>query len=298
LDVAIKLIFDVLAFSSIMVLVVLGLAVIASMMGIFNLGHGEFVLLGAYTVYIFRELGLPEWAGMLAAPFLVAIAGLVIEIVFIRRLYASPVIAMLATFAIGLIIRELIRVLIGGQYYAIDEPVPGSVSLLGVDVSAWRAIIIFLTGVLMVACFIFLTRTSFGLQIRGALENPGLARASGVSTTRLYAFTFAFGAALAGLAGALMVPLFSLSADLGVRFLVQAFLSVMLGGVGTFEGPILGSAVIGAMVPGFQWLREIPLFGIMVGDLIQPIVAEVLVFIVALIIVKFRPDGFITKGRI
>jgi branched-chain amino acid transport system permease protein len=146
----------------------------------------------------------------------------------------------------------------------------------------------------MVACYLFLTRTSFGLQIRGALENPMLARASGVSTKRLYAFTFGFGAALAGLAGALMVPLFSLSADLGVRFLVQAFLSVMLGGVGTFEGPVLGSAVLGAMVPGFQWLRELP--GLV--NTISPVVAEVLVFVVALIIVKFRPQGLLTKGRI
>lgn len=298
MDAVVKLLFDILAFSSIMVLVVLGLAVIASMMGIFNLGHGELVLMGAYTVFVFRELGLPVWSGMIVAPFVVAILGAAIEVAFIRRLYAAPVIAMLSTFAIGLIIRETVRVLIGGQYYAIDEPVPGAVGLFGVDVSAWRAIIIVLTVLVMIGCFVFLTRTAFGLQIRGALENPMLARASGVSTTRIYAFTFAFGAALAGLAGALMVPLFSLSADLGVRFLVQAFLSVMLGGVGTFEGPILGSAVIGAMVPGFQWLREIPVLGIMVGDLIQPIVAEVLVFVVALTIVKFRPDGFITRGRL
>ncbi len=145
----------------------------------------------------------------------------------------------------------------------------------------------------MVGCFLFLARTSYGLQVRGALENPNLARASGVSTTRLYATTFAFGAALAGLAGALMVPLFSLSADLGVRFLVQAFLSVMLGGVGTFEGPILGAAMIGAMVPGFQWLREIP----GVATSISPVFAEVLVFVVALTIVKFRPSGLISKGR-
>ena len=114
-----------------------------------------------------------------------------------------------------------------------------------------------------------------------------------MSTTRLYAFTFGFGAALAGLAGALMVPLFSLSADLGVRFLVQAFLSVMLGGVGTFEGPVLGSAVIGAMVPGFQWLRQLP----GVGEISSPVVTEVLVFVVALTIVKFRPQGLITQGR-
>ena len=298
MEVAIKLLFDISAFSSIMVLVVLGLAVIASMMGIFNLGHGEFVLMGAYVVFVFKQLGLPIWMGMMVAPIAVAALGAAIEVIFIRRLYEAPITAMLSTFAIGLTIREIVRVVIHGQYYAIEEPVTAPIALLGVDVSAWRAIIILLTVALMTACFLFLTRTSFGLQIRGALENPSLARGCGVSTSRIYAFTFAFGAALAGLAGALVVPLFSLSADLGVHFLVQAFLSVMLGGVGTFEGPILGSAMVGAMVPGFQWLREIPFFGVTIGDVVQPIVAEVLVFIVALVIVRFRPSGLFTKGRI
>ncbi|HZD26855.1 MAG TPA: branched-chain amino acid ABC transporter permease [Alphaproteobacteria bacterium] len=294
MDATIKLIFDILAFSSIMVLVVSGLAVIASLMGIFNLGHGEFVLLGAYTVYLFGHWGLPEWTGMLAAPIFVAALGLVIEATVIRRLYAAPVIAMLATYAMGLIIREIVRGLIGGQYYSVDEPLPGAFSVGSLNFSIWRTVIIVVTLAVMVACYQFLTRTTFGLQIRGALENPALARASGVSTTRLYAVTFAFGAGLAGLAGALMVPLFSLSADLGVRFLVQAFLSVMLGGVGTFEGPVLGSAMLGAMVPGFQWLREIP--GVV--NFVSPVFAEVLVFVTALTIVKLRPQGLIRQGRI
>ena len=293
MDIVIKLVFDILAFASIMVLVVAGLAVIASLMGIFNLGHGEFVLLGAYTVYLFQSWGLPGWLGMLAAPVFVAVVGLVIEASVVRRLYAAPVIAMLATYAVGLIIRELVRGLIGGQYYSIAEPIQGSIVILGVSVSAWRTVIIVVTLVVMTGCFVLLKRTTLGLQIRAALENPALARASGVSTTRLYAFTFAFGAALAGLAGALMVPLFSLSADIGVRFLVQAFLSVMLGGVGTFEGPIVGSALLGAMVPGFQWLRELPIVNANVG----PVVTEVLVFVVALVIVKLRPQGLVAHGR-
>jgi branched-chain amino acid transport system permease protein len=293
-EAAVKLAFDILAFSSIMVLVVAGLAVIASLMGIFNLGHGEFVLLGAYTVYLFREWGLPEWGGILVAPFAVAVIGLAIEALVIRRLYTAPIIAMLATYAIGLIIREIVRGLIGGQYYAIDEPISGAFEIGDLSFSIWRTVIIFVTLAVMLACYLFLTRTTFGLQIRGSLENPALARASGVSTTRLYAFTFAFGAALAGLAGAMMVPLFSLSADLGVRFLVQAFLSVMLGGVGTFEGPVVGSAIIGAMVPGFQWLREIPF----IVDYVGPVFAEVLLFVTALTIVKLRPQGLISQGRI
>ena len=93
MDAVVKLLFDILAFSSIMVLVVLGLAVIASMMGIFNLGHGELVLMGAYTRFVFRELGLPVWSGMIVAPFVVAILGAAIEVAFIRRLYAAPLIA-------------------------------------------------------------------------------------------------------------------------------------------------------------------------------------------------------------
>jgi branched-chain amino acid transport system permease protein len=279
---AMKLIFDVAAFASIMVLVVSGLAVIASLMGIFNLAHGEFVLLGAYTVYLFREWGLPIMLGMIAAPFVAAAFGAVVERGVIRRLYAQPVIAMLATYAIGLIIRETVRGLIGGQYYVIEEPFPGSFEVGALSFSIWRVFIIAATVAVMTGSWLFLTRSALGLQMRGALENPALARASGISTDRLYALTFAFGAALAGLAGALMVPLFSLSADLGVRFLVQAFLSVMLGGIGTFEGPLLGAAMIGAMVPGFQWLREIP--GVV--DVVNPVLAEVLVFVTALVIVK------------
>lgn len=293
MDDVIKLVFDVAAFASIMVLVVSGLAVIASLMGIFNLGHGEFVLLGAYTVYLFREWGLPIALGMVVAPVVVGAFGALVERGVIRRLYAQPVVAMLATYAIGLIIREIVRGLIGGQFYAIAEPIQGSFEIGGASLSIWRLFIILATLSIMVGSWLLLTRTPLGLQMRGALENPALARASGISTTRLYALSFAFGAALAGLAGALMVPLFSLSADLGVRFLVQAFLSVMLGGVGTFEGPLLGAAMIGAMVPGFQWLREIP----GVSDAVSPVVAEVLVFVTALLIVKFRPNGLINAGR-
>jgi branched-chain amino acid transport system permease protein len=290
---AIKLVFDIVAFSSIMVLVVLGLAVIASLMGIFNLGHGEFILLGAYTVFLFIKLDLPGWVGMLAAPFVVASFGMLIEITIIRRLYATPVVAMLATYALGLVIREVVRGLTGGQYYSIEEPIPGSLEVVGLSFSAWRVVIILVAVGVVAGCYLFLKRTSFGLQIRGALENPGLARASGISTARLYTLTFSFGAALGGLAGALVVPLFSLSADLGARFLVYGFLSVMLGGAGTFEGPVLGGAVIGAMVPGLQWLRQLP----GVGQVSSPVVTEVMLFAIALTIVKFRPQGLIARGR-
>jgi branched-chain amino acid transport system permease protein len=268
-----------------MVLIVLGLGVIASMMGIFNFAHGEFVLLGAYSVYLFESFGLSAWAGILAAPVMLALIGLVLERLVIRRFYAAPIIAMLGTYAIGLVIREIVRGLLGGHYKSISEPIAGVITVFGVDLSAWRSVIVLTTVCIVAGTWLFLARTSVGLQVRGSLENPNLARACGISTTTLYAFTFAFGAALAGLAGALIVPLYQLSADIGTRFLVQAFLSVMLGGVGTFEGPVLGAAAVGGMAAGLPWF-------------VIPVLADPLVFIIALIIVKLRPQGFITQGRL
>ena len=113
---AVTLIFDIASFSSVMVLIVLGLGVIASMMGIFNFAHGEFVLLGAYTVYLSASAGLGLWFGIFAAPIVVGLLGLAMERIIIRRFYASPIIAMLGTYAIGLVIRETVRGLLGGQY--------------------------------------------------------------------------------------------------------------------------------------------------------------------------------------
>ena len=274
--------FDIAAFTAVMVLIVLGLGVIASMMGIFNFAHGEFVLLGAYVVFLCNEAGLPGWAGLVAAPLVVGMIGLVLEATIIRRFYSSPVVAMLGTYAIGLIIREWVRGLLGGQYKTVAEPLQGFVSLGGMNFSMWRIVIIVVTGVVIGLTWLFLTRTSHGLRVRGSLENPLLARACGISTKRLYALTFAFGSALAGLAGALVVPLYQLSADIGLRFLVQGFLSVMLGGVGTFEGPVLGAAAVGMMAAGLPWA-------------VPPVLADPLVFVIALIIVRFRPQGFIAK---
>ena len=277
-----------------MVLVVGGLAIIASLMGIFNFAQGEFVLLGAYTVFVFRETGLPVWSGMIAAPLVVGAFGLFLEVTIIRRFYKEGIAAMLATYAIAVIIRETVRGLIGGQFWKISEPIPGQFQMGDMNFSIWRAVIIILTILIMLACYLFLTRTNYGLKIRGAMENPSLARACGISTTQLYSYTFVFGSALAGLAGALIVPLYALFAELGLRFLVMAFLSVMLGGIGTFEGPVLGSAMIGAMVPGYQWLREIPF----IVDILSPVFAEILVFVTAIILVAFRPQGLFHKSRL
>jgi branched-chain amino acid transport system permease protein len=277
--------FEVLTFGAVIVLVVLGLGIIAGMMGIFNFAHGEFVLLGAYITYLVYSYGLPVWLGMLAAPLVVAAIGFILERLVIRRFYAVPIVAMLGTYALGLIIREGVRGLIGGLYISVPEPIVGSLAIAGVHLSRWRLAIVVITTVVMLACYLLLTWTSFGLRVRAALENPSLARVSGVSTNAVYAVTFTFGTALAGLAGALVVPVFSLFADLGIRFLIQGFLAIMLGGIGTFEGSVAGAGVVGVLSAALPWV-------------VAPVLADVLVFVIAIVFVKLQPGGLIAGRRI
>lgn len=284
MDTIINAAFQILSFGAIIVLVVLGLGVIASMMGIFNFAHGEFVLLGAYVTWLTYSYGYPVWLGMILAPFVVGLIGLVLERLVIRRFYAAPIAAMLGTYALAVVIRESVRGLIGGLYHEVPEPISGPLIFGGIALSRWHIVIIAVTVLVVVASWLLLARTTFGLQVRAALENPALARASGISTSRIYAATFTFGAGLAGLAGALVVPVFSLFADLGLRFLIQAFLAVMLGGVGSFEGPVVGAGVIGTLAAAFPWM-------------VPPVLAEVLVFIVAIVIVRLVPAGLLGSKR-
>jgi len=277
-------VFEILSFGAIVILVVLGLGVIASMMGIFNFAQGEFVLLGAYVTYLAYSLGLPVWLGMVAAPFVVRALGFVLERLIVRRFYAAPIVAMLGTYALGLIIREVVRTLIGGLYRSVPEPIAGSLDVGTMHFSSWRLAIVIITALVMVGSYFLLAHTTFGLRIRASLENPSLARASGISTSAIYGATFAFGAALAGLAGALIVPVFSLFADLGIRFLIQGFVAVMVGGVGSFAGPVAGAGVIGTLSAALPWV-------------ISPVVADVLVFVLAIAFIKFRPQGLVSgKG--
>lgn len=276
--------FEIASFGAIVVLVVLGLGIIASMMGIFNFAQGEFVLLGAYIAYIVHGAGLPVWLGMVAAPFVVGAFGFVLERLIVRRFYLAPIVAMLGTYALGLIIRESVRGLIGGRYISVPEPIGGSLTVGVMHFSSWRLTIIIITAIVMAGSYLLLARTSFGLRVRASLENPALARASGISTDAIYGATFAFGAALAGLAGALIVPVFTLFADLGIRFLIQGFVAVMVGGVGSFAGPVAGASIIGTLSAALPWV-------------ISPVIADVLVFVLAIAFIKFRPQGLMSgKG--
>ena len=275
--------FEILSFGAIVVLVVLGLGIIASMMGIFNFAQGEFVLLAPMSPISCTARACRSGSAWSRPPSSSGI-GTCARAYIVRRFYAAPIVAMLGTYALGLIIREIVRGLIGGLYLSVpDRSAARSISVM--HFSNWRLVIILITALVMVGSYLLLARTAFGLRIRASLENPALARASGISTNAIYGATFAFGAALAGLAGALIVPVFSLFADLGLRFLIQGFVAVMVGGVGSFAGPVAGAGVIGTLAAALPWI-------------IPPVIADVLVFVLAIIFIKFRPQGLISGKRV
>lgn len=275
-------VFSVLSVTSILVLLTLGLAVIAGMMGIFNLAHGEFVLLGAVTVYLTVTAGAPVWLGIVLAPVVLAILGVIVERTLITHLYDRPLSAILATWALAIAIRGLVLRSLGGTARSVPYPVAGTIDIAGTAVSTWRLIILIVTIAVILVLFLVLRRTRVGLLIRAALENPELAMTSGIQTRRLYTAVFALGSALAGLAGAMVVPLSSLYVELGVTYLVRSFLALMVGGLGTIDGAALGAVLVGAIESSSSFF-------------INPVFSGVLVFVLSILIMRFRPQGLLGR---
>jgi branched-chain amino acid transport system permease protein len=274
----IQTVVDIASLTSILVILVLGLGVIVGMMGVFNFAHGEMVLLGAVVPYLTVEAGGSVWLGMLLAPVVVGALGLAVERSIIRHLYGAPLTTILVTWGLALSIRESIRSLLGASAKSVPYPLSGRFRVAGVILPEWRMFILMSTVALIVGCYLILTRTRFGLRIRATLDDADLARASGITPERLYAFTFTFGAALAGLAGALVVPLTSLYAELGVTYLIRSFFGVMVGGMGTFEGPVVGAGLVGGAG------GALPL-------VMSNVLADLLVFILAIVVLRLRPQG-------
>lgn len=278
----IRTIFDVASATSVLVLLVLGMGVIVGMMRVFNLCQGEFVLLGAVVAYLTNSWFGSVVVGILLAPVLVGLFGAALERTVVRRFYRSPPGALLATFAVGYVIRALVLARMSTQGAPVPAPLPGTVAIGGAHISAWRLVIIGAVLVAVAGTYLLLNRTSVGLRIRATLDNRELAIAVGISPGAMYTGTYAFGAALAGLAGALIVPLQTLYPNLGLDYLIPMFIAVMVGGLGTLHGPLLGAVAIGlptALLP--TWTSST--------------FAQVVVIFAAIVFMRLRPGGLVNR---
>ena len=270
-----------LSIASILLLVALGLAIIYGATGVINLAHGEFVMLGAYSAWAlqaFFDMGLFE--SLIFIFIMVASLGWLIEKIVIRHLYARPLDTILATWGIGVIAQQAVRLSAGGELRYVEMPpaLANSVLLFGIEISAFRIFILLFAGALFALTWYLMYRTSYGIKLRAITQNPEVASSFGINSSRIYGLTFAYGAGLAGLAGALISPLKSVSPEMGTTYVVDAFLIVVLGGVESLLGTVLSALILGELSSIISFYSN-------------DTMAKALVLLAVVILIRFRPQG-------
>lgn len=281
-------IFTGLSIASILLLVALGLAIIYGTTGVINLAHGEFVMIGAYTAWALQTyVGIGLIESLVVIFFTVALFGWVIEKVVIRHLYRRPLDTILATWGIGVMAQQAIRLTVGGELRYVQMPpaMSSSVSILGIEISAFRVFILAISVAIFGFTWFLMYRTSLGMKLRAITQDREIASCFGIKSKRIYSLTFAYGAGLAGLAGALVSPLKSVSPEMGTTYVVDAFMVVVLGGVGSLTGTVASSAILGELT-GFLAFYS------------NDTMAKALVFLAIVVVIRFRPQGlFAAKVR-
>jgi branched-chain amino acid transport system permease protein/urea transport system permease protein len=275
---------DTLSFSLSLLLVTLGLVIIFGLMNVINMAHGEFFLLGAYCVVAVQQSGMPYWLALLIAPLVLAAIGVLLEQFVIRHVYSRFIDTILATWGISIALKQLIVVVFGPTSQSIVNPLPDPVQIFGVVYPSFRLFIMGVSLVLTIATFLVFYKTRLGLAIRGVIANRPMAASLGLNTRALDRWTFAFGAALAGFAGAVMAPIMSVDPQMGVGFLIPAFLSVMVGGVVGLLGAVLGVGIIGGTS------TVMSTFSTQVG-------AQIAVFVLAIVVIRLFPEGLLGRKR-
>ncbi|MEE8445749.1 MAG: urea ABC transporter permease subunit UrtB [Alphaproteobacteria bacterium] len=260
------------------ILVAMGLVIIFGLMNVINMAHGEFFLLGAYTVVMVESQGGHFWLGLVLAPLFVALVGLVVEELVIRHVYHRFLDTILATWGLSIFIKQAVVLIFGPAARTVTTPITASVEIAGQTYPVYRLFIMGVSMAVIALTFWLFFRTRFGLAARGVIANRHMASCLGINTRRLDRTTFAFGAGLAGLAGAVMAPLMSVDPQMGMGFLVPAFLAILVGGAGHLAGTLAGAIVIGGTDTA-------------AATIWSSVVAQIVVFTMAIIAIRLFPRG-------
>ncbi len=277
----------------------LGLAITFGLMGVINMAHGELIMVGAYTAYVVQNLFRSSFGGSVAvqdAYFLgalpasfvtAALVGLVLERGIIRFLYRRPLESMLATWGVSLVLQQLFRHVFGAANVQVGSPrwLSGSWVISDVLLAYNRIFVIGFAFAIVGLTWLLMTRTSLGLQIRAVMQNRAMASALGVRTERVNMLTFAFGSGLAGMAGACLSQIGNVGPGLGQNYVVDCFMIVVLGGVGSLPGTVSASLGVGVTDQILQ-----PWLGAVMGKI--SVLAAIILFL------QWRPAGlFASRGR-
>jgi branched-chain amino acid transport system permease protein len=263
-----------LVFGAALGLLALGLTVIFGLLGVMNFAHGELYMLGAYAGVTVIALTQSFWLALILAPLLVGVVGAVTEMVALRPLYRrEPLYGLILTFGLALVFREGVRQIWGGDMRRILPPFTGSTPLLGMTYPNYRLFLLAAASALLLAIWLFFTRTRAGIVVRAAVQDAEMLDGLGVNVRGVFTLTFAASGALAALAGLLLAPVFTVYPQMGVEFILLAFIVVILGGMGSLGGSVVAAFVIGIAQSLFSlWMNPqrvaIAIFGIMIVVLI------------------------------
>ncbi len=285
---------DGMSLASIYFLAAIGLAITFGVMRVINMAHGEFIMMGAYTGYIV-QLIIPNYtlSIILAIPlaFIATfLAGVILERLVIRKLYRRPLETLLATFGISIALQQLTKNIFGTQARPLTSPewLDGALIINEVISISWIRVAIFFLSILFLIVLIYiLNQTRFGLETRAVTQNPRMAASMGINPEKINMLTFGLGSGIAGVAGVAIGLYAKVTSELGADYIVQSFMTVVVGGVGSIWGTLAGATLIGFLQKTIEWFNPS-----------NTLAAQTYMIIFIIIFIQFRPRGIIAlKGR-
>lgn len=262
---------------ALLVIMSLGIAVTVGMMGVINLAHGELVMVGAYTVLVLTQQGLPLLLAMLAAPVVAGFVGWVIERLVIRWLYGRVIDTLLATAGISMFMIQAARISFSSDTRSIPMPF-GSVTIGDSSLALYRLLMIGLAIALSLFTYLVFSRTRYGLEARAATLNPGMAAAVGINAARANMWTFVFGSALAGIAGAILAPFTTVTPSMSGLFMARAFMTSITGGPAILLGTATSAAALGIVES-------------VVALITTPVLGQVALLACSVLLLRLFPNG-------
>jgi urea transport system permease protein len=285
---------DGLSLASIYFLAAIGLAITFGVMGVINMAHGEFITIGAYTGYVV-QLYVPDYTVsiLVALPLAFAVtfgAGVAMERLVIRHLYKRPLETLLATFGISIALQQILKNVFGTQARPLTSPawLDGAWVLNDVVSISYIRIAIFGLALAFLGFFLWLMkRTRLGLEVRAVTQNPGMAASMGINPDRINMLTFGIGSGIAGIAGVAIGLFAKVTSELGTDYIVQSFMTVVVGGVGNIWGTLAGASMIGGLQKVIEFLNPS-----------NTLAAQTYMILFIILFIQFRPRGIIAlRGR-
>jgi branched-chain amino acid transport system permease protein len=267
------------------VLMALGLTIIFGLLDVINMAHGEFYAIGAYLAVVLLGLGLSFWWALLLTPLLMAVVGYATERGLIQRVFHSKdrhTLTLLLTFGIGVVLEDVLKIVFGANPLRIAAPIGGATEMVGLFFPNYRLFVMGFGGALIVAVWLLVFRTSLGAIVRAAAFDRHMSASLGVPVSTVYAATFAFGVALAALAGVLLAPIYSVFPTMGRDFVLIAFSVVIIGGMGSIKGAVLA----GLLLTQVQSISSL---------FISPVWSDPLLFGIMVLVLMWRPQGLFGK---